>query len=236
VPQRGDRLEKHPHIPARHLIDRIVLGGSDGAIEGLAMTAALNGAGVGFGTVVLAGAAFAVAGSVSMFISSYLSHKSEQDSLRADIQRERMEIETEPDEERGEMEELLKREGYSQEDVDVIMRRLMGNKEMWLKEQLSRELRLHTEDLVSDRFSGPTSAGLAFLALALLAVAPYAATGDRIPALAASVVVSLAAIFALTSRAFIPKYFNMKAGAQAALVAGAAAGLLYLLGSGLSHI
>ncbi|HXY56295.1 MAG TPA: VIT1/CCC1 transporter family protein, partial [Nitrososphaerales archaeon] len=66
------RLEKHPHIPARNVLDRIVLGGSDGAIEGLAMTSALNGAGVGLPTIALAGLAFALAGAISMFFSNYL--------------------------------------------------------------------------------------------------------------------------------------------------------------------
>lgn len=76
----------------------------------MAMTAALNGAGVAFRTILIAGFAFALAGGISMFFSSYLSSRSEMDLLRIDVRRERMEIETEPEEEKAELEELLKKE------------------------------------------------------------------------------------------------------------------------------
>ena len=121
----ANQVEKHPHIPARNVLDRIVLGGSDGAIEGLALTSALNGAGLGYGAIALAGVAFALAGALSMFFSSYLSRRSELRSLKVDMTRERMEIETEPEEEKAEMRELLKKDGYGEKDVEVIMQRLV---------------------------------------------------------------------------------------------------------------
>jgi VIT1/CCC1 family predicted Fe2+/Mn2+ transporter len=212
------------------MMDRIVLGGSDGAIEGVAMTAALNGAGVGFGTIVIAGLAFAVAGSASMFVSSYLARKSEKELLRIDIEREKMEIETEPEEERAELEKLLRDDGYNQKEVDVIMGRLVRDKELWLREQLRRELRVHTEDLATDPYAGPAAAGLAFLLLALLAIAPYGALGGNLTTLAVSVSLSLAALFVLSSRIFVPKHFDAIAGLQSAVTGGAAAALLYVAG------
>jgi vacuolar iron transporter family protein len=222
--------ERHPHIPARRLLDRIVLGGSDGAIEGLAMTAALNGAGLGFGTILVAGFAFAVAGSISMFFSSYLSNKSELDLLRTDVQREKMEIETEPEEERAEMEQLLTKDGYGPKEVKTIMERLLKDKALWLKEMLRRELRINIEDLESDSFARPVSAGLAFFLLALLALAPYALSSERIVALGTSVAFCLAALFSLSSRIFIPGHFKPVSGLESALIGGVAGGLLYLLG------
>jgi VIT1/CCC1 family predicted Fe2+/Mn2+ transporter len=226
----ANESEKHPHIPARNVLDRIVLGGSDGAIEGLATTSALNGAGLGFGTIAVAGCAFAVAGAIAMFFSSYLSRRSELRSLDIDISRERMEIETEPDEEKSEMRELLKRDGYKEEEVDVIMQRLTKDKELWLKEMLRRELKVNIEDAGSDPFAWPLYAGAAFLLLALLAVSPYLFGLTRADALVASVSLSLGALFALGSRAFVPRNFDPMAGVESALVGGVAGGLLYLVG------
>jgi len=226
--------EKHPHIPARNLLDRIILGGSDGAIEGLATTSALNGAGVGFGTIALAGFAFALAGAIAMFFSSYLSRRSELQSLRIDADREGMEIETEPDEEQGEMRELLRKDGYEDSEVEVIMQRLVKNKSLFLKEMLRRELRVNIEDVGSDPFVWPLFAGIAFLLVALLAVSPYAFPLPRAGALAASVVFSLSALFALGSRAFVPKNFNLKAGIESAAVGAVAGALLYCVGIGVS--
>ena len=228
--------EKHPHIPARNVLDRIILGGSDGAIEGLATTSALNGAGVGSGTIALAGFAFALAGAIAMFFSSYLSRRSELRSLQIDIDREKMEIETEPEEERGEMRELLKKDGYDAQEVEVILQRLTKNKNLFLKEMLRRELDANIEDVGSDPYVWPLFAGTTFLLLALLAVSPYAFPLPRADALLASVSLSLAALFALGSRAFVPKNFNFKAGVESALVGGAAACLLYLIGIAVSSL
>jgi VIT1/CCC1 family predicted Fe2+/Mn2+ transporter len=226
----ADSQERHPHIPARSILDRIVLGGSDGAIEGLAMTSALNGAGLGFGTIAIAGLAFALAGALSMFFSNYLSRKSELDLLKIDMTRERMEIETEPEEERREMEDLLKKDGYDEKEVKVIMQRLSKNKDLWLKEMLRRELQVNIEDIESDRYKRPVAAGAAFLLLSLLAVSPYAFSIPRVDALFSSVTLSLMALFVLGSRLLVPRNFKLMAGVESVLVGAAAGGFLYLVG------
>ena len=223
--------EKHPHIPARNIIDRLVLGGSDGSIEGVATTAALNAAGVDFRTILLAGFAFAVAGGLSMFFSSYLSTRAERESLRVDMEREKMEIETEPEEERRELEQLLAKEGYEREEVEVIMNRLTRNKEMWLSAQLSHELHLHAEELSSAPVRRATPAGLAFFVMGLLALLPYAAAISRLDALAASAALSLGALFVLGSKAFIPRNFNWREGLRSVAIGALALGLLYALGA-----
>jgi len=222
--------EKHPHIPVRRVLDRIVLGGSDGAIECLAMTAALNGAAVVPHTIVLAGFAFSVAGALSMFFSSYLSTKAEIDSLRIDIEREKMEIETEPEEEREELEQLLEKEGYESKEIAVIMNRLERDKEMWLREQLRRELHLHIEDMATNPVGKSSSAGLAFLLLALVSLSPYLFGLSRVPALVSSVILSVAALFLLGSKVFTLRNFSLKAGLESAGVGALAAGVLYSFG------
>jgi vacuolar iron transporter family protein len=222
--------EKHPHIPGRNIIDRVVLGGSDGAIEGVATTAALNAAGVDFRLILLAGFAFAVAGGLSMFFSSYLSMRAELETLRIDVERERMEIETEPGEERRELEELLTKEGYEKQEVDVIMSRLTKNKEMWLREQLRHELNLNAEELSSAPVKRAVPAGIAFIVLGLLALVPYVTAAARFDALLASAALSLTALFVLGSKAFIPRTFSLKEGVRSACVGAVALCLLYAVG------
>src|SRR3989442_12399790 len=111
-------------------------------MEEVAATAGLNGVGADFRTILFAGLAFAFAGAISIFFSSYLSQRSELDALKIDIERERMEIETEPEEERKELEELLKREGYKQMKVEVIMARLVSKKASWVWAQRTPEQHL----------------------------------------------------------------------------------------------
>jgi VIT1/CCC1 family predicted Fe2+/Mn2+ transporter len=200
------------------------------------MTAALNGVGVAFHTILVAGFAFAVAGGLSMFFSSYLSSRSEMDLLRIDVRRERMEIETEPEEEKAELVELLKKEGYDKREVDVIMERLVKDKELWLKTQLSHELRLHMEDLATDSLVRPGSAGIAFFILAMVALSPYGFATGYLPALLLSLVFSLSALFVLASRVFTPSNFNLRAGLESAAIGGVAAMLLYALGLTISTV
>lgn len=198
------------------------------------MTAALNGAGVGFGTIALAGLAFAVAGAISMFFSNYLSRRSEMESFRIDLAREKMEIETEPDEERREMEDLLRSDGYADEEVQVIMGRLSKDKGLWLREMLRRELKLNPE-VEPNHYAGAVAAGLSFLLLALLAVSPYAFDVPPIDALATSAVLSIMALFALGSRVFIPRNFRLRAGIESAAIGALAGAVLYLVGILLSN-
>jgi len=222
--------EKHPHIPARNIIDRVVLGGSDGVIEGVATTAALNGAGVDFRTILIAGFAFALAGGLSMFFSSYLSRRAELATLRIDVERERMEIETEPDEERREMENLLATEGYKKAEVDVIMNRLTKDKAMWLRAQLRHELHLHADELSTAPAKRAAPAGVAFFVLGLLSLLPYLWNLARFSALAASAALSMAALFALGSKLFTLRHFSVKDGLESAAIGALAVSLLYLVG------
>jgi len=194
------------------------------------MTAALNGAGVSFQTILLAGFAFSVAGAISMFFSNYLSARTEIDSLRIDMERERMEIETEPEEEKGELESLLQKEGYGKKEIDVIMARLVKDKEMWLREQLRHELHLYIEDLGTDPVSKSASAGVAFFLLAIVALSPYAFRLAPLPALAASATLSLAALFILGSKVFTLRNFTPKSGLESAAIGALAGGLLYVAG------
>ena len=213
-----------------------MLGGSDGAIEGLALTSALNGAGVGNATIALAGLAFALAGAISMFFSSYLSRRSELKSLEIDMAREKMEIETEPEEEKSEMRTLLKKDGYSDREVEVIIRRLVQDKDLWLKEMLSRELRVNIEEGSANSVARPVAAGVSFLVLALLAVSPYAFAIPRYDALLASVTLSLVALFTLGSRVFVPRSFELRSGLESVLVGAVAGGLLYVVGAAVSYV
>jgi VIT1/CCC1 family predicted Fe2+/Mn2+ transporter len=223
--------ERHPHIRGRGIIGPIVLGGSDGIIENMALTSALNGAGLDFGTILLAGASFAIAGAVSMFFGNYLSARSELDTLRMDIERERMEIETEPEEERRELEDLLRQEGYGEREIDVILNRVTEDKELWLRAQLRHELHLHTEDVTFNPLSRAAPAGLVFLFGALIPLVPYLTPVQHFAALILSLSLSLTALFALGFTKLVTfRHTSVRNGIEMAIIGGVAALLLYGVG------
>jgi len=206
-------------------------------IESVAATAGLNGVGADFRTILIAGFAFAVAGALSMFFSSYLSRRSELDSLKIDVEREKMEIETEPDEERRELEELLKKDGFKEREVEVIMSRLQRDKELWLRTQLRHELHLHPEALSSKPLATSTPVGGAFLLFALVPILPYLFPVGHLPALTLSVSVSLVALFVFGATKFLSlRHLSLKGGLESAGVGGIAAAALYLVGKAISTL
>jgi len=229
--------EKHPHLHARHLVDRIVLGGSDGVIESVAATAGLNGVGADFRTILLAGLAFAFAGAISIFFSSYLSRRSELDTLKIDMARERMEIETEPEEERKELEQLLKKEGYNQREVDVIMGRLSKDKELWLRAQLRHELHLDIDALLSNPLAISAPAGGAFVLFAFIPLLPYLLILGHFSALLLSATLSLVALFILgASKLVTVTRLSWKAGLESAAIGGLALTALYMVGMAVASV
>lgn len=226
-----ERTEKHPHIRARDIIHRLVLGGTDGVIESIAVTAGLNGAGVAFSAIRVTGLAFAIAGALSMFFSSYISERSERQALQKDIERERMEIETEPEEERAELEQLLREEGYAEKEVATIMARVTTDKELWLRVQLRLELHKHAGDVNVNPLRGAGPAGLLFFVGAALPVVPYLLSLGRTTALMASLTTAVAILFLLGSTKFTTvKELDVKAGLEDAAIGAFAAFLLYAIG------
>ena len=232
-----ERGEKHPHIRARDIIHRIVLGGTDGVIESIAVTAGLNGAGVAFPAIRVAGVAFAFAGAFSMFFSSYISERSEQEALRKDIDRERMEIETEPEEEREELEQLLREEGYKDKEIATIMTRVTSDKELWLRVQLRLELHKNAGDVNVNPLRGAGPAGLLFFLGAALPILPYAFPLVRETALLASLTLALTTLFLLGGTKFTTlKEIDIRAGLEDAAIGGFAAALLYAIGHLINYL
>ena len=226
-----ERKEKHAHIRARDIIHRLVLGGTDGAIESISVTAGLNGAGVAFSAIRVAGAAFAIAGALSMFFSSYISERSERQALQRDIDRERMEIETEPEEEKEELQQLLREEGYGEKEVATIMGRVTADEELWLRTQLRLELHKNAGDVNASSLRGAGPAGLLFVLCAALPIAPYLFSIARDTALAASIGVALATLFLLGATKFTSlRQLDLKSGLEDAGIGGLAAVLLYAIG------
>jgi VIT1/CCC1 family predicted Fe2+/Mn2+ transporter len=227
----------HPHIRGREFIERIVLGGSDGVIESVSVTAGLNGASLGFRTILVAGLAFAIAGAFSMFVSNYLSRKSELRSLKTDMEREKLEIETEPEEEKMELRELLKEDGFHDKEIAAILDRVTKDKEMWLRVQLRQELHLHVEDLESSPLRKSLPAGFTFFVCAMIPLVPYLITNNYVLALYASIVLAVSSLFLLGATHFISlDRDNLRNGFEMAAIGGGAAIALYFVGHLISSL
>ena len=80
-----------------------VLGANDGTISVASLLIGVAAAGVPQGSILLTGVAGLVAGAMSMAAGEYVSVQSQSDTEEADIEREKKELETDPE---HELEEL----------------------------------------------------------------------------------------------------------------------------------
>jgi VIT1/CCC1 family predicted Fe2+/Mn2+ transporter len=114
-----------------HLIERIgwlraaVLGANDGIISTASLMVGVATASTEPQQVVVAGIAGLAAGAMAMAAGEFVSVSSQADTERADLQRERRELETQPDFELAELAQIYEARGVSPELAREVARQLM---------------------------------------------------------------------------------------------------------------
>jgi len=90
-----------------------VLGANDGLISTSSLAVGVAASNTGREAVIVATVAGLIAGALSMAAGEYVSVSSQSDTEEADLERERLELETEPDEERAELAGIYRARGLS---------------------------------------------------------------------------------------------------------------------------
>lgn len=108
-----------------HLVSRIgwlraaVLGANDGIVSTASLIVGVAASAAGSSEILIAGIAGLVAGAMSMAAGEYVSVSSQADTEQADLTRERLELESQPDLEREELAQLYVMRGV---DIDLARR------------------------------------------------------------------------------------------------------------------
>ncbi len=108
-----------------HLVSRIgwlraaVLGANDGIVSTASLIVGVAASAAGSSEILIAGIAGLVAGAMSMAAGEYVSVSSQADTEQADLTRERLELESQPDLEREELAQLYVKRGV---DIDLARR------------------------------------------------------------------------------------------------------------------
>lgn len=190
----------------RHRNDRIgwlraaVLGANDGIVSTASLVVGVASAHAGRSEVVVAGVAGLVAGALSMAAGEYVSVSSQSDTERADLERERRELATEPEEEEDELTGIYVERGLDVELARTVARQMMAGDalaahardELGLTEQ--HEARPLQAALAS---AGTFAVGAGLPVLTILA----APAGTLVPVVSVASLVSLAALGAVAARA-----------------------------------
>ncbi len=224
-------VERHPHIAGRGLISASALGLADGLITNLAFLTGFSGAVSSDSLIRFAGLAAMLAGTVSMFFGGILSARSEHDLFKADSAREAYEMENETDEEKLELKWIYMDKGLTEQEADMVVARLLTNKEKFLEDMLTNELHVHEHSLQNPYKLGAVI-GLSFLLGALVPLVPYYLVSGRSLAVTVSAVVSLIFLFGAGEwKGRIVKRKALRSGLETLLIGAAAAAILYAIGS-----
>jgi VIT1/CCC1 family predicted Fe2+/Mn2+ transporter len=104
-----------------------VLGANDGIVSTASLIVGVAAAEASRGSVLLAGMAGLVAGAMSMAAGEYVSVSSQADTEKADLERERRELETDHDFEQGELAAIYERRGLEPALASEVATQLMAH-------------------------------------------------------------------------------------------------------------
>lgn len=196
------RLHGHPE---RHASSRIgwlraaVLGANDGIVSTASLIVGVAASDASRSSVLVAGVAALLAGAMSMAAGEYVSVSSQADSERADLARESIELQRQPDVEEEELARIYQSRGVDRETAKSVAAQMM--KADALAAHARDELGLSEVHAARPLQAAFASAGMFTAgALAPLAVVPLAPAPWLIAAVAIISLACLAALGAIGAR------------------------------------
>lgn len=217
-----------------------MFGFGDGVNTSLGIVAGIGGASIGVDIVILAALIGMFTGAKAMAVQNYLAVKSQREVLESEIQREEYEIDNYPNKEREEIEEIYKSKGFSGADLDMVVNKIISNREVWLKTMLTEELGLNLE-IIGSPIKGAIVMFISFLMGGILPIIPYfiVKTGIFSNFIALLIAISISLIFSFLVGAIkgkLAKKSWIKGGLEMSLLGTGIALVGYGIGSELGNI
>ena len=161
-----------PHIKESNHIRDFVFGFGDGINTSLGIVAGVGGANSSADFIILASLVGMFTGAKAMAVQNYLAVKSQREILESEIKREEFEIETYPEKERLEIEEIYRAKEFDEDLVKQVTDKITSNKKVWLKTMLTEELELNL-DIVGNPIKGAFIMFVSFIIGGVLPILPY---------------------------------------------------------------
>ncbi len=177
-----------------------VLGANDGIVSTASLVVGIAASGAGRGPILVAGVAGLVAGAMSMAAGEFVSVSSQADTEKADLERERMELETDPEHELAELAAIYVKRGLTKELALQVSQQLTSHDA--LGAHARDELGI-TEALSAQPIQAAFSSAASFALGASLPILTAWFIGESvlIPSVVGVSIVSLAAMGALSAKA-----------------------------------
>jgi VIT1/CCC1 family predicted Fe2+/Mn2+ transporter len=168
-----------------------VFGAMDGLVTNVSLIAGVGGARLPAHTIVLTGLAGLSAGACSMAAGEYVSVSSQNELVAAEVEKERIELETNPADEQAELAALYKMRGVDADLADEVARQLSRHPDEALRIHVREELGVDHDELPSPL----TAAGASLVTFAIGALIPLLPYLFGFASLGATVVLAAIAAF-----------------------------------------
>jgi VIT1/CCC1 family predicted Fe2+/Mn2+ transporter/rubrerythrin len=210
-------------------IGQAIYGANDGLGATFGIVSGMAGYTGGSEVVLIAGLAGMLASSLSMGAGAYLASKSEREVYEAEIERERREIQENPEEEQEELKLFYQLKGFTEEQSSMLAKQLTQQPDQLLKTLAHEELGL-SEATFPKPAKATMSAALSTAVGGLIPVLPFFfATG--MTAVIASFIISTLAHFTIgASKTFVTGRSWVASGLEMTAVGIIEAAITYGLG------
>ncbi len=211
-------------------IREVIFGMQDGLISTAILVSSVYGATEDSFLTIVAGLAGGLGGMVSMGTGSLLSSRAEKEFTAAEIRREVERISSDPEQERDDMVEILRREGLSEEDAVIVTDKLIGSPNVFVRTMIEKELGL-SPDEATVPWKDAAVMSASFLLGAAVPIAPYLFLGGGL-VVTLSLVGTGVVLFAMgVGKTTLTKRNPIRSGAEILIIGLLAAMVGYVLGT-----
>lgn len=167
------RFETRHRSVGGNALRAAVLGGNDGLVSNFSLVMGVAGATAGQEGVLLAGMAGLLAGALSMALGEWISVKSSQELYENQMEIEMEELETNPENERKELELIYKAKGIPAEQASRMAEEILKNPVQAHEILVKEELGINAEDLEGSAFEAAIYSFILFAIGAIIPVIPF---------------------------------------------------------------
>ena len=207
----------------------VIFGANDGLVSILALVAGVYGAITESHVILVAGAAGAIAGAISMGAGAYLSAKSEKEVTEKESDRKGLKRKGTPEEEKERLIRFYQARGFKRRDAEAVADRVAQQLESRESYTIGEEV-----GLTSEESWPPTKAalftGLSFAVVSLIPILPFAFM-EVTSAVIMAVIASIATLFGVgASKAVFTRKSWLRSGLEMMAIGTLAAAATYAIG------
>lgn len=181
-------------------------------------------------TILLTGIAGLLAGSISMALGEWISVQSSRELYEKQLQIEKEEIESEPDEEKEELALIYQARGLDESEARFLAEKIMSNKEGALKTHAREELGIDPEQLGGSAWVAAISSFMLFAGGAIVPLFPFIFFRDTTAVILSAVLSALGFFLIGSSISLFTGRSALLSGLRQVVFGLVAASITYLIG------